>query len=111
MQKEYEVVWSETAESDLLKIVEYIAEDSPSTALKILGKIKKQAAELSTFPERCRVVPELHDHGINIYREMVIDLWRILYRIYGSKVFVLSVLDSRRNIEDLLLQRLTGHII
>ena len=111
MQKKCEVVWAETAENDLLKIIEYIAEDSPSTALKILDKIKKQVTELAAFPERCRVVPELYDHGINIYREMVIDPWRILYRISGSKVFVLSVLDSRRNIEDLLLKRLTGHII
>ena len=111
MQKEYEVVWAETAENDLAKIIEHIAEDSPSTALKILGKIKKQASGLTTFPERCRVVPELYDHGINIYREMLIDPWRILYRISGSQVFVLSVLDSRRNIEDLLLKRLTDHII
>ena len=111
MQKEYEVVWAETAENDLLKIIEYIAEDSPSTALKILDKIKKQVSGLATFPERCRIVPELHDHGINIYREMVIDPWRILYRISDSKVFVLSVLDSRRNIEDILLKRLTHHII
>lgn len=111
MQKEYEVVWAETAENDFLKIIEYIAEDSPSTALKILGKIKKQVSELATFPERCRIVSELHDHGINIYREMVIDPWRILCRLSDSKVFVLSVLDSRRNIEDILLKRLTHHII
>ena len=32
----YEVLWSETAENDLLKIIEYIAQDSPSDALKIL---------------------------------------------------------------------------
>lgn len=111
MQKKYEVVWAETAENDLLKIIEYIAEDSPSTALKILNKIIKQVTGLTTYTERYRVVPELHDHGINIYREMVIDPWRILYRISDSKMFVLTVIDSRRNIEDLLLKRLTGHII
>ncbi|PIE60005.1 MAG: plasmid stabilization protein [Desulfobulbus propionicus] len=111
MPKEDEVVWAETAETDLLKIIEYIAEDSPSSALKILGNITKQVSGLTTSPERCRVVPELNDHGINIYREMVIDPWRILYRISESKVLVLSVLDSRRNIEDLLLKRLTNHII
>lgn len=110
MQKEYEVVWAEIAENDLLKIIEYIAEDNPSAALQILGKIKKQVSGLTAFPEKCRIVPELNDHGITIYREMVIDPWRIFYRIADSKVFVLSVLDSRRNIEDLLLKRLTNHI-
>lgn len=111
MQKEYEVIWAETAQNDLLKIIEYIAEDNPGTALKILDKIKSRVSGLVISPERCRIVPELHDQGINIYREMVVDPWRILYRISDSQVFVLSVLDSRRNIEDLLLRRLTNHII
>ncbi len=111
MQRKYEVVWAEIAENDLVKIIEYIAEDSPSIALKILRKIKKQVEALAVFPERCRVVPELNDHGINIYREMVVEPWRILYRVSDAKVFVLSVVDSRRNIEDLLLKRLTHHII
>lgn len=72
---------------------------------------KKQVTGLATFPERCRVVPELRDHGINIYREMVLDPWRILYQISGSKEYVLSVFDSRQYIEDLLFKRMTGHII
>ena len=38
MPKMYEVLWSETAENDLLKIIEYIAQDSPNNALKILKK-------------------------------------------------------------------------
>ncbi len=111
MQKEYEVIWAEIAQNDLVEIIEHIAEDSPGTALKILNKIKNRVSGLVISPKRCRIVPELHDQGINIYREMVIDPWRILYRISGSKVFVLSVLDSRRNLEDLLLKRLTNHII
>ncbi len=111
MQKKYEVVWAEIAENDLVKIIEYIAKDSPSIALKILRKIRKQTKALTVFPERCRVVPELNDHGINIYREMVIEPWRILYRVSDSKIFVLSVVDSRRNIEDILLKRLMNHII
>ncbi|PID72706.1 MAG: plasmid stabilization protein [Desulfobulbus propionicus] len=111
MQKKYEVIWAETAQNDLANIIDYIAQDSPSTALKILGKIKKRVSGLALSPERCRIVPELHDQGITIYREMVIDPWRVLYKISGSKVFVLSVLDSRRNLEDILLKRLTHYII
>ena len=111
MPKTYEVLWSETAENDLLKIIEYIAQDSPSNALKILEKIKEQVADLSFFPEKCRIVPELYNQGIALYREMVISPWRVQYRIADSQVFVLSVLDSRQNIEDILLKRLTQHII
>jgi len=107
MNKKCDVVWSNIAENDLKNIVEYIADDSPPNALKIFKRIKQKASSLYTFPERGRIVPELRDQGILQYRELVISPWRILYRISGKRVLVLSVLDSRRNIEDLLLKRLT----
>ena len=108
MNKKYEVIWSNVAENDLKKIIEYIADDSPSIALEIFKNIKQKAANLYMFPERCRIVPELRDQGILQYRELIISPWKILYRISESNVYVLSVLDSRRNIEDVLLKRLTN---
>ena len=107
MNKKYEVVWSNVAENDLKKIIEYIADDSPTIALKIFKNIKQKASNLYKFPERGRIVPELRDQGILQYREIIISPWRILYRISENNVYVLSVLDSRRNIEDILLKRLT----
>ena len=107
MNKKYDIVWSNIAENDLKNIVEYIADDSPPNALKIFKRIKQKASSLYTFPERGRIVPELRDQGILQYRELVISPWRILYRISDKSVLVLSVLDSRRNIEDILLKRLT----
>jgi addiction module RelE/StbE family toxin len=108
MKKKYQVLWSNIAENDLKNIIEYIADDSPPNALEIFKSIKQKASSLKTFPERGRIVPELQDQGILQYRELVIPPWRILYRISEMKVFVLSVLDSRRNIEDILLKRLTN---
>jgi addiction module RelE/StbE family toxin len=108
MNKKYDVVWSKIAENDLKNIVEYIADDSPPNALKIFKRIKQKASSLYTFPERGRIVPELRDQGILQYRELVISPWRILYRISEKSVLVLSVLDSRRNIEDILLKRFTN---
>jgi toxin ParE1/3/4 len=108
MKEKYQVVWSNIAENDLRNIIEYIADDSPPNALKIFKSIKQKVSSLNTFPERGRIVPELRDQGILQYRELIISPWRILYRISEMKVFVLSVLDSRRNIEDILLKRLTN---
>ena len=106
MSKTYQIVWAGVAGNDLRDIIEYIAIDSPSNALKILEKIKHRASSLYTHPERGRLVPELQDQGILTYRELVVPPWRIIYRISGSDVYVLSVLDSRRNVEDILLKRL-----
>ena len=106
MISRYEVVWGSSAENDLKSIIEYVVTDSPSDALKIFKNIKPKASNLLIFPERDRIVPELRDHGILQYRELIISPWRILYRISEKKVYVLSVLDSRQNIEDILLNRL-----
>jgi plasmid stabilization system protein ParE len=106
MSDQYEVHWALVAENDLKEILAYIAADSPENALKILKKIKQKAANLYTFPERGRIVPELQDQGISIYRELIIAPWRMIYRISGANVYVLSVLDARQNVEDILLKRL-----
>jgi len=108
MKKSYDVQWSETSENDLLSIVEYIASESPYQAYEIFKEIKKRASALRTFPDRGRIVPELLDQGITLYRELIVAPWRIMYRVSENKVYVLSVIDSRQNVEDILLRRLTG---
>lgn len=107
MKKSFDVIWTRTAEKDLLGIIEYIAQNSTGNALNILENINKQVSDLYFSPKRCRIVPELANQGINQYREMVIPPWRVIYKLSESTVYVLSVLDSRQNIEDILLKRLT----
>ena len=106
MAKHYQVLWAKAAEEDLKSIIEYIYTDRPSAARVNLGKIKTRASSLCTFPQRGRIVPELKDHGIFQYRELIIPPWRVIYRVSEEQVYVLSVIDSRRNVEDVLLKRL-----
>jgi toxin ParE1/3/4 len=106
MTQRYDVYWAGVAENDLKDIIEYIAKDSPADACKIFCKIKEKVSNLTIFPERGRLIPELEDHGILIYRELIEPPWRIIYRIAERKIYVLAVLDGRRNIEDILLRRL-----
>jgi plasmid stabilization system protein ParE len=106
MKKIYDVIWSETSEKDLMGIVEYIAVDNPSNAFEIFKQIKQKTSTLYTFPGRGRIVPELQNQGIILYRELIVPPWRIIYRISEKTVYVLSVLDSRQNVEDILLRRL-----
>jgi plasmid stabilization system protein ParE len=102
----YKVVWASVAEDDLKNIILYIAEDSLANARIIFEKIKEKATSLKLFPERGRIVPELQDQGIFLYRELIVAPWRIIYRISDKKIYILSVLDSRQNAEDILLKRL-----
>ncbi len=106
MKKSFEILWAAVAEKDLLGIVDFIADDDPGTALEILNKIKAGTAKLDHSPRRGRVVPELLKQGISRYREIVIKPWRVIYRIEEKKGYVVSVIDGRRNVEDVLLARL-----
>lgn len=108
MSSQYKVSWASVAESDLSNIILYIAEESPVNARTIFDKIKEKASSLKQFPESGRIVPELQDQGINLYREIKVPPWRIIYRISEKKVYVLTVFDSRQNAEDVLLKKLTA---
>ena len=108
MTRRYKVIWSNIAKQDLERIIKHIAIDSPANALKVLTKIKRKSAALYSLPERGRIVPELQEFNILQYREIIIVPWRVIYKVIGKEVFVMSVIDSRRNVEDILLDRLVN---
>ena len=105
MTLKYKVIWANVAENDVKNIIAYIAEDSSQNALNILNKIQQKASHLYALPERGRIVPDLKDQGIVQYRELIIPPWRLIYRLFERKVYVLSVIDSCQNVEDILLNR------
>ena len=105
MSKKYTVFWTKTSQEDLNSIIDYIFDDNIDQALNIFKKIKKNGDDLNKFPYRGRVVPELKLHNIENYREIITNPWRIIYRVEDDKVYILSVFDGRRNIEDILLER------
>jgi len=106
MKKKYEIIWPETSEKDLINIIEHITQDDSFIAYEKFKEIKEKASDLQSFPNRGRILPELQQQGIIQYRELIVSPWRIIYRISENRVYVLSVLDSRQNVEDILLKRL-----
>jgi toxin ParE1/3/4 len=101
----YSVEWAFTAREDLEAIATYIADDSAINALGVVERIEKRAETLVTLPMRGRIVPELRWHGVMTFQELIEKPWRIIYRIEAHRVVVVSVLDGRRSLEDLLLDR------
>ncbi|MBE0502431.1 MAG: type II toxin-antitoxin system RelE/ParE family toxin [Desulfuromonadales bacterium] len=101
------VLWSVTARNDLGAIIDWIAAENPSAARTALSRLRAAAERLHAFPDQGRVVPELRRHGIELYRELIVAPWRIIYRADDQTAQVLAVFDSRRDLEDLLLERLT----
>ncbi|AGR76895.1 toxin-antitoxin system, toxin component, RelE family [Aliarcobacter butzleri 7h1h] len=104
--KSFEVLWTKSAKDDLELVIEYIKLDSISIAKEIFFGIKNECESLYYFPKRKRVVPELQQIGIFKYREIIYKRWRIIFKIENQKVYILLVVDSSRNLEDILFQRL-----
>ena len=106
MSKTYKVQWTSNAKEDILHVVAYIKEDSPTIAREIYQKIKKKTNSSNFLPLRGRVVPELQKEGITMYRELISSPWRIMYKVNNDTVYIMAIFDSRQNVEELLLQKL-----
>jgi toxin ParE1/3/4 len=105
-RKTYRVEWAAVARRDLLSILDYLADRNPDSAAATLKRLENGAAALKRSPARGRIVPELARLQLRHYREFIIRPYRLLYRIVGRKVLVLALFDTRRNLEDILLDRL-----
>jgi toxin ParE1/3/4 len=103
----YKVFIVSDAEDDLFEIYKYVAaNDSPIKTEKLIGKLEERCLKLFEFPHRGHVPPELERIGVFDSLEILYNPYRIIYRILESKVFVYAVLDGRRDLQDLLQQRL-----
>jgi len=104
----FEVLLSEQAERDIEDIYRYIAEhDSVKKAGRVLAALEKSCRTLADFPERGNAPKELQPLGIAEFREVHYKPYRVIYRIFGTRVVVYCVLDGRRDMQSLLQRRLT----
>ena len=105
--KKFDIFIVEEAENDIIDIYEYIVfNDSVFNAEKILLRIEEECEKLSAMPFRGRIVPELKRINIISFHEIIFNPFRIIYQIFEEKVFIHAVLDSRRDLEIILYNRL-----
>ena len=95
------------AENDLVDIYNYISiHDSSFKAEKIIKRIEDECLKLEILPERGRIVPELKKIEIVTYLELIFKPFRIIYQTINNAVYIHAILDSRRDLEELLYNRL-----
>jgi toxin ParE1/3/4 len=99
--------WAPPAVDDFNDIARYIASESTSAAATFIDRVDNAVTRFTTHPRAGRIVPELERHNITRHRELVLAPWRLFYRQEQDAVFILAIIDGRRNIEDILLRRLT----
>ncbi|MBF0505629.1 MAG: type II toxin-antitoxin system RelE/ParE family toxin [Nitrospirae bacterium] len=95
------------AENDLWDIYRYVAQnDSVEKADRLLDNLAGTMKSLEDLPLRGHCPPELERIGILEFREIFFKPYRIIYRTIVSDVFVYCVLDGRRQLADILQERL-----
>ncbi|MBK7078042.1 MAG: type II toxin-antitoxin system RelE/ParE family toxin [Myxococcales bacterium] len=100
------VIISSAASDDLAGLLDYVMATRDLAAATALDRRLDDAlAALAHLPDRGRVVPELRIRGISIYREVQRPPYRIVYRTVGAEVWVLAIVDGRRDLDGLLFDR------
>ena len=95
------------ARQDILDICRYVVRnDSKEKAVRLLDNLEKSILRLASLPERGHYPVELERVGVREYREIVFKPYRIIYQVVKSDVYVHCVLDGRRDLQDLLVERL-----
>ena len=103
----FRVLLTNDAARDLDELYEYIAlHDAPRKADYVLDQIEKAFSKLSEFPERGAYPKEMLTLGIREYRQIFFKPYRIIYRVMEKNVYVLLIVDGRRDMQPLLQRRL-----
>jgi addiction module RelE/StbE family toxin len=88
------VIWTPEAEEELDGIAEYIADENPLAAARVVKRIRDKAASLFEFPNRA-------PRGrIEDTRELLVlpTPYIISYRVIDDAAWILSVFDPARDL-------------
>jgi len=91
------IVWSPLAIARVAEAAEFIAEDKPEAATRWADSIFETVTRLERFPLSGSMVSEL---GREDVRELLHGEYRIIYRLDGERVLILTVPHGRRLLDE-----------
>ncbi|OYZ99749.1 MAG: plasmid stabilization protein [Rhizobiales bacterium 17-65-6] len=92
---------SREAETDLERIGDHIAQDSPARARSFVHELLDRAFQLTAAPKAYPLVPRYESLGI---RRCVHGNYLIFYRLDGDVLIVLHILNGAMDVETLLFR-------
>jgi len=103
----HDIIWSKDAGDELVDIISYIKYNTGNiTAQKINKKIMDEVEKISENPEGRRIAPVLKEFGINHIQQFNINPWQIYYKLENNKMEIISIIDGRRNLEEILYKKI-----
>ena len=103
MPGKYRVELTAAALTDLNGILEFIAQDSPTEALRWLDAMERRIRSLERAPLRCAVIPETAELGRE-YRHLLFGNYRAIYRVEGVAVWVIRVIHGAQLLDTSALE-------
>ena len=91
------IFWTKMAQDDLRSIRSHIARDAPATATAYVRKLRRTVERLKDMPFSGQVVPEI---GREEIREILQGNYRLIYRVSGKRIDILSVYHGARLLDD-----------
>jgi len=89
------VHWTDTAQAHLDGIYQYIAQNSPEYAKRMVDRLTRRSQQIGTFPQSGHLVPE---YQIEQIREVIEAPYRIIYYIKPEQIDVLAVIHAAQNV-------------
>ena len=88
------IAWTFGAQRTLGDAIEYVAQDAPGAALRLLEDALSAARSLERFALRGRIVPEIADPAL---RELRVGRYRLMYRVLPDSVEILVFIHAARD--------------
>jgi len=102
----YKVSLTQSALNDLYAINDYyLAQVSDKIAGNVINKIQASIQSLKDLPERGTIPTELSATGMTRYRQILFSVYRIIYRIEDKNIYIVMVIDGRRDVVTALTRR------
>lgn len=89
------VQWTERASKDAIAIYDFIADRSESYADAGYARILARPNQLASFPASGSIGPEYNRSDV---RELLVHSFRLIYRIDGDEVRVLTAIHGSRQL-------------
>ena len=87
------VIWTREALGKLNEIEEFIGTDNPERAEAFINYLIEHAESIAQNPKIGRTFPEILNPQI---REIIVEKYRIVYRIKEEKIVILTVFEGHR---------------
>lgn len=93
------LIWSPDAVDDLERICEYIARDSQQYAKLFAERIVNLIEGIPLHPRLGMVLPQ---YGSESIRERLFQNYRIIYRLHGDDIEIVTIFHSARLLPPIL---------